>query len=278
MIFGGIASERLTLNEDTVWSGAPVTGTEGIPNPDRLPEVRQLLFGEKFAEAEELLWDIVKPVAAFKDRFFGCAEILGQLDLHFDESAAVSDYRRDLDLDRAIARVRFVRDGITFTREVFASAPDQVIVVRLTADRAGKIAFTTELTRLERFTTRAEGNDTLTMSGQLRGSDAQNNGLRYFARLKAVTEGGHVTAPDRSLRVDGADAVTLLIAAGTDYLPRSPLFRGNPHETVTAKQLAAAAAKFRSIARRCSSSVCSVASCKIPFPKPRCNLSAPAPI
>ena len=243
MVFGGVAVERLALNEDTVWSGAPVTGLKDQGLASRLPGVRRLLFEHKFAEAEKMLWEIIEPVSKAHDKFFGCSQVLGNLDIHFDGPAAASDYRRDLDLDSAIARVRFVKEGITFTREVFSSAPDQVIVARFASDQRGKISFTAKLTRSGGFTTRADDGDALVMSGRLHGSRGQKNGLRCIARVKAITEGGTVATQDDRLRVEGADAVTLLIAGGTDYLPRPPTFCGNPHEKITAEQINAAAGK-----------------------------------
>ncbi len=243
MVFGGIATERLALNEDTVWSGAPVKDVQDLGLAAQIPEVRRLLFDEKFAEAEQELWQIIQPVSKLKETFFGNAEILGHLELRFDGAESATNYHRELNLDRAVASVRFERDGVTFVREVFSSAPDQVMAVRLTADQPGQIYFTAQLTRPERFTTAADGQDALVMSGQLIGTKGQPNGLRYIARVKAVAEGGCVSTPGDTLRIEGANAVTLLIAAGTDYRPLPPSFRGgNPHEC-TAAQLAAAAGK-----------------------------------
>lgn len=273
MLFGGVSVERLMLNEDTVWSGAPVTGTEMIPAPDRLTEVRRLLFDENFGAAEDVLWDVLKPMASLHDEFFGCAEVLGQLDLHFDDLSPVSDYRRDLDLDSAIARVRFMQEGVTFNREVFSSATDQVIVVRLTADHPGRISFTAKLTRIERFTTRPIGDDALAMSGQLRGSDGKDNGLRYLAVLQAVADGGTVSIRDDGLRVDRADAVTLLIAAGTDYSAKPPHFLGNPYEKVTKDQIAKAATKSYEQLRAAH-----LAAHRALFRRVEMNLGAPVPV
>jgi len=243
MVFGGVARERLALNEDTVWSGAPVPVPDAPGLADRIPEVRRLLFQGRYAEAESLLWKIIEPVSTCHGQYFGSAEILGNLEIHFDGQDAASDYRRDLDLDTAIARTRFVRDGVTYTREVFSSAPDQVIVARFAADKKGRIAFTASLTRPERFTTRAGGPDALVMAGQLSGARGAADGLHYVACVKAVVEGGTVAVQDKALRVEGADAVTLLVAAGTDYLPKPPDFRGPAPDEQVADRIAAAAAK-----------------------------------
>jgi alpha-L-fucosidase 2 len=118
-----------------------------------------------------------------------------------------------------------------------------VLVVRLTCDKPGKIGFTASLARPERFATAADGSDGLVMSGQMNDGRGGATGMKYIARLKAIAEGGKVSTVENNLRVEGANAVTLLLTAGTDYRLQAPTYRGNPHEKLTADQLAAAAAK-----------------------------------
>ncbi len=153
-----------------------------------------------------------------------------------------ADYRRTLDLDTAISTVSYRLGDATFTREVFSSVPDQAMVVRLTCDKPGKISFTAGLTRPERFTTTADGTDGLIMSGQLNDGLGGATGMKYMARLKAIAEGGKVNTDGNNLRAAGANAVTLLLTAGTSYIIQPP-YHGNPYEKLTADQLAAAAAK-----------------------------------
>jgi len=248
MVFGGVDAERLQLNEGSVWSGSP----QDSDNPSALaalPEVRQLLFDGKYAEANALAIKklICKGVGSkFANGAnvpFGCYQTLGDLTLKFDAQGQPSDYRRALDLDTAIATVSYRLGDATFTREVFSSAPSQVLVVRLTCDKPGKIGFTAGLTRPERFATAADGSDGLVMSGQMDDGIGGATGMKYMARLKAISEGGKVSTVENSLRVAGANAVTLLLTAGTDYRLQPPTYRGNPHEQLTADQLAAAAAK-----------------------------------
>jgi len=248
MVFGGVDAERLQLNEGSVWSGSP----QDSDNPSALaalPEVRQLLFDGKYAQANALAIKklICKGVGSkFADGAnvpFGCYQTLGDLTLKFDAQGQPSDYRRALDLDTAIATVSYRLGDATFTREVFSSAPSQVLVVRLTCDKPGKIGFTAGLTRPERFATAADGSDGLVMSGQMDDGIGGATGMKYMARLKAISEGGKVSTVGNSLRVAGANAVTLLLTAGTDYRLQPPTYRGNPHEQLTADQLAAAAAK-----------------------------------
>ena len=138
MVFGGVVNERLQLNEDTLWAGGPYDPV----NPDSLaalPEVRSLLFDAKYSEAAKLITDKVmaKPLAQMP------YETIGNLLLTFSATSSVENYRRELDLDNAIARVQYSSGGVRYEREVFSSTVDQVIVVRLTAGQPGKISFKT---------------------------------------------------------------------------------------------------------------------------------------
>jgi len=247
MVFGGVESERLQLNEVSVWSGSP----QDSDNPDALAallEIRQLLFDGKYNQAKEVSAKklICKGVgtrgAGSANDPFGCFQTLGDLTLKFDAQGGASNYRRTLDLETAVATVSYRVGDATFTREVFSSAPDQVLVVRLTCDKPGKLGFAANLTRPERFATTADGSDGLVMRGQLNDGLNGTNGMRYIARVKAVAEGGTVKTDGNNLRVAGANSVTLFLTAGTDY-KLNPPYRGNPHEKVSADQLAAAAAK-----------------------------------
>jgi alpha-L-fucosidase 2 len=259
MVFGGINEERLQLNEQSLWSGSP----QDSDNPDALPaldESRRLLFEGKYAEANALVnKKLVCKKPGSGSGAYGSYQTLGDLKLKFgdcpnfraSENGTVpfsapeneaGDYRRQLDLDSAVVKVSYRQGDATFTREVFCSAPDQVMVMRLTCDKPGKISFTATLTRPERFTTKADGSDGLSMSGQLNDGKG-GKGMKYIARLKAIADGGKINIADNTLCVDGADAVTLLLTAGTDYKLQPPNYRGDPPERKTADQLAAAAAK-----------------------------------
>ena len=133
MVFGTVNRERIQLNEETLWMGGP----RDTDNPEAraaLPEVRRLLFAgqprEAYALAERKLMGKPWRLESYQS--------LGDLRLNFDHEGEIADYRRELDLDTAIARVTYRVDGVRYTREVFASHPDQVIVVRLTVDRPGR--------------------------------------------------------------------------------------------------------------------------------------------
>jgi len=134
-----------------------------------------------------------------------------------DPREDVRDYRRSLNLRDAIATVSYRRDGVTFTREAFASEPDQVIVLRFAADRPGSISFAVTMDRMERFETTPDGQAGLVMTGRLRSGVADVDGLTYVARLRAINRGGKVTVDGNVLRVESADEVVLLVAAATNY-------------------------------------------------------------
>ena len=203
MVFGGIDHERIQFNEETVWDGAPGDPT----NPQALialPEVRRLLFAGKNEEAAQLAGEKMMGNPMRVKSY----QTLGDLVLELPATTAVTGYRRELNLDTGLARVSYGVDGVQFTREVFASAPDQVIVIHLKADRRGKINFTTTLKRMD-ATTVAVAPNRLAMRGQL--------GLKYEAQLQAEASGGRVSAKDGELKIENANEVTLLLVGATSY-------------------------------------------------------------
>ena len=214
MVFGNTGRERIQLNEDTLWAGAP--HQRDILGAHRhLPEIRRLLFAGRYVEAQAM----VNRELFIEGRVVRAYQTLGDLwiDLGTESQAG---YRRELDLETGIARTEWTRDGVAFTREVFASAPHGVLVVRIEADTPGAITGTVELTRPVDATTTAAGTE-LVLEGRA-SHGGQQLGVRFQARLRAVAEGGSVVAEGASLRLSGADAVTLILAAATDYRGTAP--------------------------------------------------------
>jgi alpha-L-fucosidase 2 len=238
MVFGGVTNERLQLNEDTLWAGGPYDPV----NPDAraaLPEVRRLIFEGKYAEAHGLIGAKVmaKPLRQMP------YQTVGDLLLAFPEAAAVHGYRRELDLDAAVARTSYTLRGTRFTREVFASPLDQVVVVRLSADRPGQIGFTATLHTPQRANVTALANDLLLMSGVNTDYDGVKGALRFEARARFLAEGGNTSALGASVNVQRANAVTILIAAATSYR-RYDDVSGDPAALVGAALDAAAKKPF----------------------------------
>lgn len=236
MVFGGVVNERLQLNEDTLWAGGPYDPV----NPDAraaLPDVQKLLFDGKYAEGAKLIADkvLAKPLRQMP------YQTVGNLQLTFPDTASVDGYRRELNLDTAIARVEYTAAGVHYTREVFSSPVDQVIVVRLTASQRGKIAFRAEMNTPQNATVKAEATGTLVMSG-VNGDDYGIKGaLTFEARVRVLAQGGRTTADGSTVSVDGADSATLLIAANTSYKSYKDV-SANPHE-LALKSIAAAEKK-----------------------------------
>jgi alpha-L-fucosidase 2 len=219
MVFGGIVHERLQLNEDTLWAGRPYDPV----NPDAkdaLPEVRRLLVERKYRQAARLVEAKVmsKPLAQMP------YQTVGDLALTFPEIDSVENYRRELDLTTATAHVSYTSGGVTFSREVFASAPDQVIVVRLTASRPGCISFEIRMETPQRATVEAAAGSDLAMRG-VNGDGAgttadgrpMSGALQFEARVRVLPTGGTRRVSGDAVVVRNADAVTLLIAAATSY-------------------------------------------------------------
>lgn len=219
MIFGRPADECLQLNEDSLWYGGP----RDRNNPDAarvLPEIRRLIFGGKPKEAERLALAGLSGIPESQRHY----EPLGQLLLSFGDihPQEVKQYRRSLDLTRAVATTTFKHRDVRYRRECFASYPDQAILVRLTADRPGQLSFTARLERARwRYVdeTGRRGNSVIYMKGASGGED----GVVFAAVVQASVEGGTLDAIGEELVVEGADGVTLVLTAATNYRESDPL-------------------------------------------------------
>ena len=224
MVFGGVESERLQLNEDTLWSGFP----KDWNNPAAkavLPEVRRLLRQEKYTEADALCKKMQGP---YNQSYLPLAD----LHLQFEGLADVTNYRRELNLDTAIATTTFQSGQTTYTREVFSSFPDQLIVIRCNASGPDKLNFSATLSSPLRAKSAAAGPASLQLTGKapahvdpnyyrtpnpISYDEAEGKGMRFAALLDAKTEGGKVTIKGDKLSVENAKAVTLTLSAATGF-------------------------------------------------------------
>ncbi|KAA9012631.1 glycoside hydrolase family 95 protein [Sphingobium limneticum] len=216
MVFGGISQERLQLNESTLWAGQPYDPV----NPQALtmlPKVRELIFAGKIAEAEALANQtlMARPLTQMP------YQTLGDLILDFPGLGDASAYRRDLDLDKAMATTRFeANDGVTHVRQVIASPADQIIAVRLTAGGENGLDVDITLRSPQReVQVVADGPAGLLLTGRNGASKGVEGNLRFAARLAAEVEGGTTTtqADDGRLNIRNAKAITLYIAMATSY-------------------------------------------------------------
>jgi alpha-L-fucosidase 2 len=209
MVFGGVETERLQLNEQTIWSGSE-SNYDRVGAYEHLPEVRRLLFAGRHAEADAL----IKKEFLGK-RPLGSYQPLGDLTLKFRATGAASNYRRELDMSRAVATVRYRQGGAVFTREVFVSAPANVLVVRLTCDKPGRLSFTAGLGRVSAAKAEVADRD-LVLRG--RADDGEPTaGTRFLGRLRVITEGGSQAVSNDEIVVTAADSAMLLLSAATDF-------------------------------------------------------------
>ncbi len=212
MVFGGTENERIQLNEGTLWAGGPYdpSSPEAL---EALPEARRLIFAGQYRDAHDLIgWKMMaRPLEQMQ------YEPVGDLKLSFPGHAAMTGYRRELDLDTAVVKVSYTAGGARFVREIFSSPVDQVIVIHLTADTPGRINFTATMATPQQATVEAQPPATLLLRGVNGDSRGIKGALKFEARVRVLTQGGKTTAEKRSVVVSGADSATLLIAAATSY-------------------------------------------------------------
>ncbi len=215
MIFGETNTERIQLNEESLWAGCPINNNnpEALAN---LPKVRELILDDNIREAVTLATRTMMGTPPEVRSY----ETAGDIFLDFGERE-VADYRRELDLETGIAKVSYVSNGVTYTEEILASAPANIIAIRLQASEKKALNFKIRLERERQATVKASGN-MLIMTGQIIDEENPKNGkggahMRFEEQLKAINKGGSLTSEGNSLLVKGANEVTLYYTAATDY-------------------------------------------------------------
>lgn len=242
MIFGGTGLERIQLNEDTLWAGGPYDPANPAA-PAALPEIRELLANGRYKEAQDLADRSFMSVPLRQAPYLAMGDLL----ITMSEPEAVTDYRRELDLDTAVARTSFTVGSTRYRREAFVSPVDQVLVIRLTAAdpapwrESGALTLSFGLQSPLPAAVHSEGDDTLVMTGRNIAASGIPAALRFETRLRLLVQGerGSVTASDAQLHVRGADEVLILLAAATSYRHYDDV--GGDPEAATKKALAAAA-------------------------------------
>ncbi|MGD0573514.1 MAG: glycoside hydrolase family 95 protein [Sedimentisphaerales bacterium] len=243
MVFGGIDKERIQLNEDTLSAGGPYDPT----NPNALaalPEARRLIFAGDFNQANKLIGEKMmgRPLTQMP------YQPVGDLNLTFPNVEGAVNYRRQLDLDTAIARVDFSVGDVNFTREVFSSPVDQVIVVHLTADKPGKISFAAAMRSPQKAVVMVESPDTVVIRGVNPQAAGIKGALKFQALLKVMVSGGQISSDQNQVSVTGADSATLLVDAATSYKSFKDV-TGDP-DAITRKHISDAAKRPFEIIRK----------------------------
>jgi len=232
MVFGRVDSERVQLNDDTFWTGKQYdpNNPEALPN---LPKVRELIKTGKYQEAMDLANEKLmgNPVDLMK------YQPLGDLRIFFDDHKEFKNYKRELNIENAVVKISYESNGTNYTREIFASYPDQVMVYHFKSDKPGTISFKATLNSKQTFITKSSG-DKLVMNGRwgvnldeltngLTNPEETNknwdkSGISFETNLKAYSRSGKVYYRNDFLFVENADEVTLIISASTNYLGINP--------------------------------------------------------
>lgn len=217
MVFGGVETEHLQLNEETIYVGS----RRDRVNPAAkaaVPEIRRLLMAGKVTEAEALAGKAMLAYPLRQPPY----QPLGDLLITFDigHEAGTSGYRRELDLKTGIASVEYSAAGVKYRREMFASYPDQVIVMHLTADKAGSLNFRVRLTREADAKTRVSEGDLLLTGEALPHSkdfaDEGPHGVKFTGLARVAPQGGTMTAENDEVVVKGAASAYIVVAMDTD--------------------------------------------------------------
>jgi alpha-L-fucosidase 2 len=217
---GGINEEHIVLNDITLWSGAP-QDANNYEAYKSLPEIRKLLAEGKNDEAQKLVDKnfICKGIGSGGVPF-GCYQVLADLNIKFNYSTAEqagssTNYNRELSLENAIANCTYVVAGVTYKREYFTSFGNDVSIIKLSADKPGRLNLSIALSRPEKSVT-IEKNGELQMFGQL-SSGTADGGMQYLTKLKTRLKGGSLSHDDNKLVVKNATEVIIYISAGTNF-------------------------------------------------------------
>ncbi|MBR6170027.1 MAG: glycoside hydrolase family 95 protein [Bacteroidaceae bacterium] len=215
MIYGGVTTETIALNESSMWSGS-VNPNQNIPfGRERLDSLRQMFFANKIAEGNSIAWNNL----IGNEQDFGSHVPLGDIELMFlhPSGTTYTNYRRKLDLQKAQVRVNYSINNIRYTREYVCSHPQQVMAAHYTANRKNAISFDmgAKLLRPE-ATVRTEQN-TLVITGKASQPGRTDKGVLFVVRLKVVAKDGEITTGDSILSVRNANEVTIYADLRTDY-------------------------------------------------------------
>jgi hypothetical protein len=230
-IFGNVASEILNVNEATLWSGGPNIKTN--PNgPQILAQVRKALAAAQYKTADSL-------VRFMAGKNSECYEPLGNIELNFDNSANYTNYSRELDMDRAMVTIKYKVDNVNYTREIFASYPNQVIVMRIYSDQKGSVNFSALMSSQLQGKSKIEGN-VIVLNGRAPAHDApkagsavweENKGIMFESRLKIKTNGGKITTKGEGLNIANADTAVLVFSSATSFngYDKDPVTQGKDY-------------------------------------------------
>lgn len=225
MVFGGVDTDRIQLTEGTIWAGEP---GNNVPNHvyDSIQKIRKLLFKGENLKAQKLSNRTFPREAPPNSNYGMPYQTAGNLDIDFKNQSNISHYQRNLDISNAVASVSYRSSSINYKREYFASIPNQVIMIRLTADKPGSITCDLHLNTPFKDYDLKTKRGKLVLSGKTGSKDNKEGKVRYEVQAFPKTEGGKITSTDSSLKIDKADAVTIYVSIATNVINYKNI-RGN---------------------------------------------------
>ncbi len=243
-VFGGTASEKIYLNEATLWSGEPVNAVGDTDKYNYLPAVREALAKEDYPLAQEL-------IKKLQGKFSQSYMALGTLSLHFDHDSIVSNYKRELNLDNAISQVGYTVNGVNFTREYFVSNPDKVLVIRLKADKKSQLNFSVGFNSVMKYALETNNNEIIANGyapyqqnasvGGVPGDiffDA-NRGIHFSSVIKVKLVDGTILNTDNIMTVKSATEAIIYVSIATSFngFDKNPVTQGKLYKKNATDQL-----------------------------------------
>ena len=213
MVYGDPVNEEIQLNEETVSAGSPYKNYNSEAK-EALPAIRKLIFDGNYAEAQLMAGEKILSRNGFGMPY----QTVGSLRLQFEGQENYTDYRRELDIDKALATTTYRVNNVEYKREVFTSFTDQLVIVRLTASRPGMLTFTTALTCPQEVEISVSGTNSISMRGTTKGDHYTEGAIRFAADLKLELQGGKSIAKDSVLSVSNANSAVIYIAMATNFV------------------------------------------------------------
>ena len=222
---GGVQAENIVLNDITMWSGSEDPDALNPEAVNYLPEIRQLLLDGKNLDAQNIMYNHFRSKgqgSAFgngKDAPYGSFQMVGNLSINYSDAAdaEIEQYSRTLNLNNAIANTFFKKGDVSYKREYFVSHTDDVMIIRVTADKKKSISFNVGLSRPERGDVFVQDN-ALYMKGQLNDGHNTDKGVRYLSKVQITNSGGSLSADDKTLIVADADEAIIVISTSTNMI------------------------------------------------------------
>ncbi|MFT3738163.1 MAG: glycoside hydrolase family 95 protein [Breznakibacter sp.] len=213
MVYGDPVNEKIQLNEGTFWSGGPSRNDN--PNAlGALPEVRRLIFSGEYNDAERMINQNMTAQQLHGSMY----QVIGNLNLVFDGHEGYTGYYRELDLERAVFTTTYNVDGVAYKREIFASQPDQVIVVRLTVSKRGKLSFTATMDSPLQKTAKTLDAGMLEMTGLSSTHEGVPGQVRFMSCAKVINKGGTISVDSNTVRVSKANEAVIFISMATNFV------------------------------------------------------------